>query len=336
MDTAVVQKQLADKYVLSHQIGQGGYGTIYRAEIPQLAQAVAIKCVQKYANTKDMDFGLNVTVLRESAALRMLRHPGVVKLIDIVMGDTHVLFAMEICDHGDLNDYMCDMRKRGLTSMPWDTLRSFTEQLLEATAYVHSCRIAHRDIKPSNVLLKDAHTLKLCDFGMCRTICTARLPSGQALFDDPNHKYTGLCTTLGFRPPELLMSSAYASSYNPYCVDRWSLGCVIAEIILMRPLVWNTTEAESLAHIFQLFGTPTEDTWPGVSRLMPNTATKLWPQVSARQRLVRARIPPDVLAAADGLLRVSPSARMTPSSVLSLMRSTASDEAVGAKRGRVE
>jgi serine/threonine protein kinase len=344
MDTAAIQTQLAGKYVISRQIGQGGYGTVYCAENPRLAKTVAIKCVRMYGPGEDASAGLCVTVLRESAALRTLRHPGVVELVDVILGNGAVFYVLEMCHEGDLNGLVSELRKRRMTSMPWDMLRSFTEQLLEAVSYIHSCRVAHRDIKPSNILLKDERTLKLCDFGMSRTVRVGRVAT-EAIADDPDHRYTGTCTTLGFRPPELLMSSD--AGYSPFCVDRWGLGCVIAEMIQLYPLVCNTDEAASLAHIFRLFGTPTEATWPGVSRLMP-AVLKIWPQLSARQYLAsfRALVPPDVMAVADGLLRVRPSARMLPSRALVLMDRTADDEwaqaeavvrrKAGGKRRRVD
>jgi len=345
MDVASVQKQLAGKYVISHQIGQGGYGTVFHAQNQQLEKPVAIKCVKMYLDGEgtDLSTGMCVTVLRESAALRTLSHPGVVELVDVIMGDGVVLYAMEMCVEGDLSGLVADMRKRHMTSMPWDMLRSFTEQLLEAVNYIHSCRVAHRDIKPSNILLKDSRTLKLCDFGMSRTVRVGRrITEERSVVDHPDHRYTVECTTLGFRPPELLMSSAH-TGYNPFCLDRWSLGCVIAEMVLLYPLVANTNEASSLAHIFKLFGTPTEATWPGVSRLMP-AASKIWPQLSVRRHFAsfQALVPPDVMAVADGLLRVNPSARMLPSRALVLMHRTAEDEwtqaeaAVRRKRRRMD
>lgn len=327
MDVAGVQKQLAGKYVISHQIGQGGYGTVFHAENPRLAKAVAIKCVQMYVQGDGMDLstGVCVTVLRESAALRMLRHPGVVELIDVIVGDGVVLYAMELCGDGDLNGLVTDMRRRHMTSMPWEILRSFTEQLLDAVAYIHSCRVSHRDIKPSNILLKDSRTLKLCDFGMSRTVRIDSIVEGRPVINDPARRYTVGCTTLGFRPPELLMSAN--TGYNPFCLDRWSLGCVIAEMIQLYPFVCNTNEALSLAHIFKLFGTPTETTWPGVSRLMP-AASKIWPPLGVRRYFasLRSLVPPDVMAVADGMLRLNPAARMLPSRALALMHRVAEDE----------
>jgi len=321
MNRATVQKQLNGKYTITREIGQGGYGTVFCAMSLQLEKTVAIKCVQMYLQDEDqtLSTGVCVTVLRESAALRMLRHPGVVELIDIVIGEGVVFYAMEMCDGGDLCDLVYDMRKRGLETMPWDTLRLFTTQLVDALAYVHSCRLAHRDIKPSNVLLKNAHTLRLCDFGMSRTVKTSCLPAEHRVSYDTDYRYTRGCATLGYRPPELLM--AFVIGYDPLCVDRWSLGCVIAEMIMLRPLVCNVSESSSLSHIFELFGTPTETTWPGVSPFMP-VVSKIWPPTSVQQYFgaVRSQVPPDVAAVADGMLRVNPSVRMTPSSAVRLMR----------------
>ena len=323
MEITDVQLSLAQtKYVVTKQLGQGAYGTVFEATDSKEKTSVAIKSVNLCMEL----YGIGVSVLRESAVLRVLRHPGIVELIDIVQGENKIMFVLELCNGGTLCDFVNGFRIRGsLRPLPWDQLRLFTRQLVEAVAYMHGCRIAHRDIKPDNIVLHGSYTVKLCDFGMARVVRTNLVPSDKNLYDDSNYVYTTKCTTLGFRPPELLME---AKHYDPYSLDRWSLGCVIAEMVQLRQLVCDSTEVIALQHIFQLMGTPTETTWPGVSKLKCAESTRIWPERTARMLFasMRAFVPSDVMTVMDRMLRVVPYKRMTASNALKLMKKTEDDE----------
>jgi serine/threonine protein kinase len=271
-------------------------------------------------------YGINVSVLRESAVLRSLKHPGIVELIDIVQSGNKMMFILELCGGGTLRSFVNGFESRGgLRPLPWDQLRQFTRQLVEAVAYMHGCRIAHRDIKPDNIVLHGSYTVKLCDFGMARVVRTSLVPNDMSIQDDSNFTYTTKCTTLGFRPPELIME---AKNYDPYSVDRWGLGCVIAEMVQLRQLVCDKSEVFALQHIFQLLGTPTETTWPGVSMLKGLESTRIWPQRTARLLFssMWVFVPPDVMTVMDRMLRVVPYKRMMVSQALKLMKKTADDE----------
>ena len=66
--------------------------------------------------------------------------------------------------------------------------------------------------------------------------------------------------TLG-RPPELLLGSEH---YGPE-IDMWSAGCIMAELLLPRPLFAGSTEAEQIELISKVFGAPSEENMPGVT-----------------------------------------------------------------------
>lgn len=123
--------------------------------------------------------------------------------------------------------------------------------MLEGLAYCHLHRVLHRDLKPQNLLIDGEGHIKLADFGLARTFT---LPIGT---------YTHEVVTLWYRPPEILLGSHYYTT----SVDMWSLGCIFAEMILLRPFLRGDSEIDQLYRIFGVFGTPTENNWPGVSQL---------------------------------------------------------------------
>lgn len=95
-------------------------------------------------------------------------------------------------------------------------VKLYSYQLLRSIAYIHAKGICHRDIKPQNILVDtSSHILKLCDFGSAK----------QLIKGEPNVSY--ICSRY-YRAPELIFGN---SNYGTY-IDVWSVGCVIAELML--------------------------------------------------------------------------------------------------------
>jgi len=69
--------------------------------------------------------------------------------------------------------------------------------------------------------------------------------------------------TLWYRAPEILLGSEKYS----IPIDMWSIGCIFAEMVTKKPLLMGDSQIDQLYKIFSLFGTPDENTWPGVSNL---------------------------------------------------------------------
>ena len=98
-------------------------------------------------------------------------------------------------------------------------LKNLAYQMLAGIHYLHSNFILHRDLKPDNLMLASDGTLKIIDFGMARSY-------GQEM------PFSQFQITFVYRPPEIFFGASY---YGP-SADIWSAGCIMAEMLIKRPL----------------------------------------------------------------------------------------------------
>lgn len=119
-------------------------------------------------------------------------------------------------------------------------------QVLRALKYMHSGQLIHRDIKPSNVLLNSDCAVKMCDFGLARSVAPI------VTRGDVNPIMTDYVATRWYRAPEILFGSP---NYTKG-VDVWAVGCILAEMMLKRPVFPGTSTLDQLERVIQVTGKP--------------------------------------------------------------------------------
>ncbi|KAH1516702.1 negative regulator of the PHO system [Aspergillus fumigatus] len=236
-----MSEQRVNSFHRLEKLGEGTYATVFKGRNKQTHELVAMKEIHL-----DAEEGTPSTAIREISLMKELKHENILALYDVIQTGDRLILVSEYMDK-DLKRYMD--AHGGALDLP--TIKSFTYQMLRGIAYCHANRILHRDLKPQNLLISRDGNLKLADFGLARA------------FGIPVNTFSSEVVTLWYRPPDVLLGSR---SYNT-SIDTWSAGCVVAEMFTGRPLFPGTTNDDQLLKIFRIMGTPSEQTWPGVSQL---------------------------------------------------------------------
>jgi len=122
-------------------------------------------------------------------------------------------------------------------------------QVLRGLVYIHSANVIHRDVKPGNILISSECDVKICDFGLARVAKQKSTDSIEALH---NREMTEYVATRWYRAPEIMLSwTEYTSA-----VDIWSVGCVLAELVTLKPLFAGKDYLHQLQLIASIRGTP--------------------------------------------------------------------------------
>ena len=235
-------KEQLEKYAKVEKVGEGTYGVVYKCRIKETNDFVALKKIR----LENEDEGIPSTSIREISILKQLRHPNIVYLIDLIHGEKKLYLVFEYMDH-DLKKFL-DINNGPLTP---ELVKSYLFQILIAINFCHSKRILHRDLKPQNLLIDKDGIIKVADFGLARS------------FGVPIKTLTHEILTLWYRAPEILLGQKEYSTP----VDMWSIGLIFYEMAHRKPLFAGDCEIDQIFKIFQMFGTPNEKTWPGITKL---------------------------------------------------------------------
>ncbi|KAK1384608.1 hypothetical protein POM88_022343 [Heracleum sosnowskyi] len=236
-----------NEFEILKELGEGTYGVVYKGRNKKTGEIVALKKLKMDNHTE----GFPLMSLREINILRSSDHPSIIDLKEVVEGSSTdcVFLVMEYMD-SDLGAVTHTRRRKNRPFIESE-VKCLMLQLLQGVKYLHDNLVLHRDLKTSNLLLNSRGELKICDLGMARKYGSLAKP------------YTQLVVTLWYRAPELLLGAKQYST----AVDMWSVGCIIAELLLNQPLFNGDNEIKQIDKIFRMLGTPNETSWPGFSEL---------------------------------------------------------------------
>jgi cell division cycle 2-like protein len=234
---------------------------VWRAEDRATKEIVALKQLK----LEKFPDGIPKSALREISILLAIEHEHCVTVKEMVVGSSmnQIYMVMEYMEH-ELKTLLWDMNDGKRAKFSVSEVKALLYQLLDAIDYLHENYILHRDLKTSNILFNNKGVLKVCDFGLARYF-------GDPLPTVHSHRvapFTTVVVTLWYRAPELLLADPRGVISYGREVDNWSIGCIFGEMLILKPMFAGPKEEiEFLAGLLKVTGAPTEDNWPGVTKL---------------------------------------------------------------------
>ncbi|KAK6612320.1 serine/threonine-protein kinase [Botrytis cinerea] len=219
------------KYVKGKKLGEGTYANVYLGHLR--TDPKVLVAIKKIKIQKEYTEGMAPDAIRELKHLQEISHPNVISLLSVFSSkDQNLNLVLEFLPLGDLEMLIKDVD--GVRYGAAD-IKAWMGMLSRAIWFCHENFVLHRDIKPNNLLIAA----------------------------DGERTMTSNVITRWYRPPELLFGARHYSG----AVDIWSVGLVFAEMLLRIPFLGGETEVHQVSLICQAIGTPTEDNWPGVTKL---------------------------------------------------------------------
>lgn len=195
---------LMQRYEIGKLLGQGTFAKVYHARELKTGLSVAIKVIDKERIVK---VGMMEQIKREISVMKLVRHPNVVQLYEVMATKAKIYFVMEYVRGGEL------FNKVTKGKMKEEVARKFFQQLISAVDFCHSRGVYHRDLKPENLLLDEYGNLKISDFGL-------------SALAESKHQDGLLHTTCGtpaYVAPEVICRRGYDGCK----ADIWSCGVIL-------------------------------------------------------------------------------------------------------------
>eukprot|EP00429_Kryptoperidinium_foliaceum_P072812 CAMPEP_0176051412 /NCGR_PEP_ID=MMETSP0120_2-20121206/25560_1 /TAXON_ID=160619 /ORGANISM="Kryptoperidinium foliaceum, Strain CCMP 1326" /LENGTH=510 /DNA_ID=CAMNT_0017384853 /DNA_START=21 /DNA_END=1553 /DNA_ORIENTATION=- len=213
-----------DAYVLEERVGEGTFGSVWRARHRHIGTARAVKTVRKGRPSQVQ--GLR----KEISTMCVMDHPNIIKLFETFEDSRCIHLVMELASGGELFDriveahHFCERQAAVIM-----------RQVLRAVNHMHDRDVAHRDLKPENFLFAtkapvEENTLKLIDFGA-------------ACHCAPEQVLTSRVGTLLYMSPQVL-----AGRYGRTC-DMWSVGVVMYILLGGRPPIRGSSDRETAMRV---------------------------------------------------------------------------------------
>ncbi|KNA08776.1 hypothetical protein SOVF_159670 [Spinacia oleracea] len=192
-------------YQLGRTIGEGTFAKVKLAKNITNNQIVAVKIIDKQMVLSN---NLMSQVQREIRTMKLLNHPNIVRIHEVIGSKTKIYIVMEYAAGGQLSDKLTYMEK-----LSEEDARKYFQQLVDAVDYCHSRGVYHRDLKPENLLLDNQGNLKVSDFGL-------------SALQKPGSLLSTACGSPSYVAPEVLNKKTYDGA----AADVWACGVILFEL----------------------------------------------------------------------------------------------------------
>ena len=215
-------RAIADRYQIVERLGEGGFGTVYRARDTLLQRDVALKVLSGTTTAESRD-----RFLREAQATARLHHPNIVTIHDAGEDPSGLFLVLELVSGTALH---VELRSGPLSP---ERARNIAAQTADALAAAHAAGIVHRDVKPANILVGADDRVKVADFGIARIAGAAQITVSGGVVGTPR-----------YMAPEQVEGSEITPA-----TDLFSLGIVLYEMLTGETPFRGETISEVVAGI---------------------------------------------------------------------------------------
>lgn len=191
------------KYEVGRTIGEGTFAKVKFAQNTETGESVAMKILDRSTIIKHK---MVDQIKREISIMKLVRHPYVVRLHEVLASRTKIYIILEFITGGELFDKIVHHGRLSEAEA-----RRYFQQLIDGVDYCHSKGVYHRDLKPENLLLDSQGNLKISDFGL-----SALPEQGASLLRTT-------CGTPNYVAPEVLSHKGYDGAI----ADVWSCGVIL-------------------------------------------------------------------------------------------------------------
>jgi mitogen-activated protein kinase 15 len=237
-DVEKIEKHILKRYELLNKQGKGAYGIVFKARDKKTREIVALKkCFDAFQNATDSQ-----RTYREIMLLQELNgHENIIRLLNVIKAenDKDIYLVFEYME----TDLHTVTRANILEPIHKQFIMY---QLLKALKFIHSAAIIHRDLKPSNILINSDSYIKICDFGLARSVLSS---TGKDVV------MTDYVATRWYRAPEVLLGS---TKYGTQA-DMWSVGCVFGELLGGKPMFPGTSTLSQINKVLEVIGKPSKE-----------------------------------------------------------------------------
>uniref|UniRef100_A0A0E0CGL0 non-specific serine/threonine protein kinase n=1 Tax=Oryza meridionalis TaxID=40149 RepID=A0A0E0CGL0_9ORYZ len=194
------------RYRVGRTIGAGTFAKVRLAVDADTGATVAVKVIDKRMVIRN---NLMYQVKREITAMKLLNHPNIVKIYEVIATKTKICLVMEYVSGGQLSDKLSYLKR-----LDEKEAKKYFYQLIDAVDYCHRRGVYHRDLKPENLLVDNQGNLKVSDFGL-------------SVLKKPGQFLSTSCGSPCYVAPEVIQHK----SYDGAAADVWSCGVILFELL---------------------------------------------------------------------------------------------------------
>ncbi|GBF87975.1 snf1-related kinase [Raphidocelis subcapitata] len=198
--------EFLSNYRLGKTLGIGSFGKVKVAEHVLTGHKVAIKILNR---RKIQAMDMEEKVRREIKILKLLMHPHIIRLYEVIETPSDIYVVMEYVRGGELFDHIVERGR-----LAEDEARHFFQQIISGVEYCHRNMVVHRDLKPENLLLDSHLAVKIADFGLSNVM-------------RDGHFLKTSCGSPNYAAPEVISGKLYAGPE----VDVWSCGVILYALL---------------------------------------------------------------------------------------------------------